>query len=451
MDQISVDETFGPLLISLYLAIYLTSSCVHLNLSYFRTTNDTWKWKSSVSFMTVASSAHTGILCWAVYEHLIRQWGETEGLTKGSWAFSAHIGFLVAIGFIVQLYYAFKLSTLYSARLRIGLVSSIALFASAQLAFGIVACYNSVHYPFPLFAMSVHQDLGWQTLSYLVCTVICNSIISIASLVDARSPRFAVRSEKILEVASRLIIETNLLATICSILSLSFLLAWNNEGRQSGVWMAFALILPKLYVYALLASHTRGAEITRARLTTDYGKHASSLSDLFKGSPISPISRSQNPITISRIGTPQAQVSTSAPIADRYANQGQGAKTPDSPGWLRRTIQPSPHPPQTTLQTLAPPLPSFTRQSSATALSISDYGEFLSSDHNEPPGGVEEDLYHSSPEISEEEKGFSTSIEVTLSPRRTSFVDSKTEMEMDHIGLGLNGLGGRQPVSYGYL
>jgi len=53
--------------------------------------------------------------------------------------------------------------------------------------------------------------------------------------------------------------------------------------------------------------------------------------------------------------------------------------------------------------------------------------------------------------LSEEEKGFSTSIEVTLSPRRTNFVDSKTEMEMDHIGLGLNGLGGRQPVSYGYL
>lgn len=116
---------------------------------------------------------------------------------------------------------------------------------------------------------------------------------------------------------------------------------------------------------------------------------------MYKGSPISPISRSQNPITISRIGTPQAQALANTPIADRYAHQTEGAKTPDSPGWLRRvgdfefltfanesssriflspqTIQISPHPPQSTLQTLAPPLSSFPRRSSATALSNSDY------------------------------------------------------------------------------
>lgn len=58
---------------------------------------------------------------------------------------------------------------------------------------------------------------------------------------------------------------------------------------------------------------------------------------MFKGSPISPISRDRNQqVTISRIGIPQAQVSTNTPIADRYAHQTQGAKTPDSPGWLRR-------------------------------------------------------------------------------------------------------------------
>jgi len=114
-------------------------------------------------------------------------------------------------------------------------------------AFGIVACYNSVHSPVPLFAMNVHQDLGWQTLSYLVCTVICvsetiprqphkemswvdvllsqNSIISISSLADARSPRFTVRSKTILEVASRLIVEVS-----NSLLSQS--IARTLRGRQ---------------------------------------------------------------------------------------------------------------------------------------------------------------------------------------------------------------------------
>jgi len=55
---------------------------------------------------------------------------------------------------------------------------------------------------------------------------------------------------------------------------------------------------------------------------------------MFKGSPISPISRSQNPITIDRIGTPLS--STKTPIADRYAQQSPGAPSPESPGWLRR-------------------------------------------------------------------------------------------------------------------
>jgi len=74
-----------------------------------------------VSFLTMASTAHTGILCWDVYEHLIVGFGEIESLEKGSWcvsksrlvirkltgssssgrrAFSAHIGFLVSIGFV---------------------------------------------------------------------------------------------------------------------------------------------------------------------------------------------------------------------------------------------------------------------------------------------------------------------------------------------------------------
>jgi len=104
---------------------------------------------------------------------------------------------------IVQLYYAFKLSTLYSSRLRIGLVSSIALFAAAQLgalnfndqmlppaecctlnriALGIVAIYTSVHSPVPLFSMSVHHGLGWQSLSYLVCTVVCVSRLFLSAL-----------------------------------------------------------------------------------------------------------------------------------------------------------------------------------------------------------------------------------------------------------------------------
>lgn len=93
------------------------------------------------------------------------------------------------------MYFAFRLSSLYKEPIRSWLVSSVAVFAAAQLgacvlysdipdlcllsdrtAFGIVAAYNNFRNPFPLFAMDVHEKLGWQTLSYLVFAVVCVSL-----------------------------------------------------------------------------------------------------------------------------------------------------------------------------------------------------------------------------------------------------------------------------------
>jgi len=41
--------------------------------------------RRQVSSVTVASTAHTGILCWAVYEHVILHWGETSYLSESTW------------------------------------------------------------------------------------------------------------------------------------------------------------------------------------------------------------------------------------------------------------------------------------------------------------------------------------------------------------------------------
>ncbi|GAA5979378.1 hypothetical protein JCM5350_003885 [Sporobolomyces pararoseus] len=451
--DISAPTTFGPLMVALFVAIWLSSSCVHVNLSYFRTTHDSWQWKTAVTSVTLASTAHTGILCWTMYEHLLLHWGETLFLLKSTWAFDSHVVFL-----IVQIYYALKLSSLYKEPIRSWLVSAIAVSATAQLAFGIVACYNNVKNPAPLFAMDVHAKLGWQTLSYLVFSVVCNILIFIASFYDARSPRFAVRSETFPEVVSRMIVETNFLATVASVLSLSFLLAWNNAGRFSGVWMAFALVLPKLYVFSLLASHTRGAELTR--ITVDYSKHNSSLSDMFKGSPVSQ-KPPRFPVTVSRIGTPQPQTAlpgtAKTPIADLFAGSTTTI-TPDSPGWLRRTVQSPQTIPSRPDQNLAPPMKSspLARQSTAAASSISDYGEYFADDG-------ENEKVPSIPQQYANDAGFSTSIEVALSPRRTTFNHhANHESFPESVGgggtgdvvpltvMGLN-IAGRPPVTYGYL
>lgn len=73
-------------------------------------------------------------------------------------------------------------------------------------------------------------------------------------LVHIRSGKYAARDESVLEVLSRYFLEvrqpqpevepamdsdslqqTNLLATLVRTLSFAFLLAWNADGRQSGV------------------------------------------------------------------------------------------------------------------------------------------------------------------------------------------------------------------------
>ncbi|GAA5883489.1 hypothetical protein JCM16303_003826 [Sporobolomyces ruberrimus] len=400
---------------------------------------------------------------------------------------------------IVQFYYAFKLSTLYKEPSRSPLVATVALFAAAQLgvAFGIVATYNTIKSPPPLFSMNVRTEVGWQTLSYLICA---NLIIFVASFKDARSPRFAVRSESFLQVFNRYVIETNSLATIVTILALSFCLASNNEGKQSGVWMAFALVLPKLYVWSLLASHTRGAEITR--MTVDYSKHASSLSDMFKGSPVSETLKkpsSRFPVTVSKIGTPQGLSPVGeggkTPIADLYAAGVTGGvgtsgivEGPDSPGWLRRTVQPTIttnnplllEPPAPIPRSSLSPSP-LSRQSAAPT-SISDYGEYFAEDQHSrqsrqggvPPlpthaiigGGGRGNERDQGREGGGGEGGYSTSIEISLSPRRTSFQPQPTpshirepgEKVMEVLPMSSGGpsvfgltLQGRQPVTYGYM
>jgi len=103
------------------------------------------------------------------------------------------------------------------------------------------------------------------------------------------------------------------------------------------------------------------------------------------------------------------------------------------------------------------------RQSTA-ATSISDYGEYFadnttsSHDHDHEP-------VPPIPQQYAQDGGYSTSIEVTLSPRRTSFNHSRIDSFPMTVAssakggagevvplsvMGLN-LGGRQPVTYGYL
>ncbi|BGP52074.1 hypothetical protein JCM10450v2_008045 [Rhodotorula kratochvilovae] len=376
----------GALLVALVFAAYLTSSAVHFAVSYLRLTGDPWQWQVAVLFLTALATADTGILAHSAYEHLVENFGNQDNLSSTGWDLTAHLAILVTLATVAQVFYAFKLSTLYSGKRRAGLVGAVVLLACAQLAFGIAATYSSFHDTASLFTVDLEDKFGWQLLASSLAAFLANFVIAVAMIKDMRSARFAAREETVVEVFTRYVLETNVATAIVSILAFAFYLAWNAQGQESGVFLGLSMILPKLYLLSMLASLERGAEVAQGGLSRNM-KHASSLSDMFKGVPLG---RGRGLVTASRIGTPTTVHPT--PIADRFA-AGGGAATPEQPGWLRRTFQPSPATidSSTPLAPLAPPSHSFggappiMRGSLAaphtdrpvTAMSVSDYGAWL--------------------------------------------------------------------------
>ncbi|GAA5869407.1 hypothetical protein JCM8547_008666 [Rhodosporidiobolus lusitaniae] len=475
-------QTVGAVLLGLFIAIYLTASSFHLTSSYVRRTADPWQWRTAVCFLTAVSTAHTAILCYSLYEYLIVHFGDVPYLSTAEWDLVAHYAIFITTSLLVQLYFALRISTLYTARPRTFFVAGIVVLALAQLGFGIAATYSTARLPVTLFEADLREQLGWQTMAGGIAAVLCDVLIFVATFKDMRTSRFTVRSETIFEVVSRLLIETNFVTTIVAILSLAFYLAWDASGHPSGVSMAFAILTPKLYLLSMLASINRGAEAVRSSAAVGFDskavKHASSLSDMFKGTPLSRIGG----VTVSRIGAP-----FSTPIADKYSSSSAGGNGGGEQGssWLRRTLDRNPsstsqtlghaHLPQPSQHHLEPPIAMHERP--LTAMSASVYG-----------GATDyyAEYFSSSSAHGEDAKegGHSTSIEVgegsgTPTPRKATFdeVDldrsasrrarlgehpdfgstTRTGTPTSNVVLDLRPvgspgqLGGREPIRYGYL
>ncbi|BGP11813.1 hypothetical protein JCM10049v2_007733 [Rhodotorula toruloides] len=423
----------GATLIGLSLAIWLSSTCVHYTSSYARRTLDHGVWKLVIGFLALVNTAHTAVLCYELYVELVRDQRGTDVIT--------------------HLYFVAKLATLYDVRPQSILVASSFLFSCISLGFGIVSAYSSKQFDVSLFDFDLHSKFGWQLFASSLSAILADTVISSGMLVHMRSGKYAAREETVLEVISRYFLETNLLATIVRILSLAFLLAWNAEGRESGVSLALSFVLPGLYLLSMLASLDAVEDATQAGLSRTM-KHASSLSDMFKGVPLN---RMDSPAIRERYLPSQI---SATPIADRFAG---GATSPsDQRSWLRRTFQPA----STPLQPGSVPLPTIQETTAlpkhasrpVTAFSVSDYGDYLglegetSEKKGRPVGLASSPLANGA---------ISTSVDVpaqTPTPRRATFA-LEDEGKRGNPGTPTGGTVvettafalGRKPVTYGYL
>ncbi|GAA5997591.1 uncharacterized protein JCM10292_000953 [Rhodotorula paludigena] len=377
----------GALLIAVVIAAWLSSATTHLASSYIRRTLDPWQWRAGVVALVALDSAHTGIFARDLYDRLILNFGDEGRLSDPGWTLTAHLAILLLLASITQTFFALKLATLYIGKTRASLTGVISLLCAAQLAFGIAAAYHGFTSTISLFVANLDDQASWQFLASSLAMFLCNTVISVAVVADMRGGKFAAKEETVVQVASRLVLETNMLTALVSILSFAFFLAWNVQDEESGVSLGLSMLLPKLYLLSLLASLSRDADVVRAGLARAE-KHGSSLSDFFKGVPLSRM-RPSGAIATSRIGTPVLGP-TPTPIADRYA-QGGAIKQEEEPSWMKKAFQPplssQQNPPLPNPHSLAPPLARPDRPMTA-ALSVSDYGEWLDDACAAPPAAL---------------------------------------------------------------
>ncbi|KAK4701639.1 hypothetical protein P7C70_g4593, partial [Phenoliferia sp. Uapishka_3] len=324
-------------------------------------------WSRKVVIVLAISNAHTGILCYALYGYLVTNFGNQDNVTKAEWEMVAHIAIFTFIAFFAQIFYAARIATLFTGNKLKLLVAAISVLSLAQLAAYSTSKLSSTE---DVFKLSLKDNVAWQTMAGLLCSVICNFIICSGMVVDMRSGRFATRKEGIWEVLSRLVVETNLLTALCSLLNLIFFFVYKRNGvsvvgtghftsresvnpNSSSPLQAFAIVIPKLYLLSLFSNLARNEEpmggISSVRM-----RHESSLSDMFKGKPMSSYGHSQ-PMIGMGMGVPARPDSFDPP-------------PPGSPTWRRSPLS----------------QPDRVNKSDDSA-SVSDYGGFSTSVYLKTP------------------------------------------------------------------
>ncbi|KAM0751861.1 hypothetical protein T439DRAFT_355746 [Meredithblackwellia eburnea MCA 4105] len=258
----------GAIFIAAFLSIYLTATTNFQGYRYFCTTLQSYKPQLIVAFLLLISTAQTALVCLAVSPYR-----SPDDLTRADWDLIAHYAIFVVISFCVELYYATKLSTLFSGRRARIFVGAVILFSLAQLGFAIAATYTTSQLP------------------------------------------------ETSDLLSRLLVETNALTLACTIVNVVLFFVIKGQG----VSIAFAIIIPKLYLFSMLSNISRPEEPLRG-VGSGQDSQRGSLSDMFKGKPLFKGGR----VSRSKIGMP-------LPVP--VSNNAFDPPPPGSPTWQKATVQ----------------------------------------------------------------------------------------------------------------
>lgn len=188
---------------------------------------------------------------------------------------TAHAGFTTVLTFLVQLYFAAKLSTTLAGRSRIIILCVVITFCLLQVVMGSLVTYSLSGSDADIYAVALSSALGWQRLMQLVAGVVCDLTITVTLLVGTERPRWG--SEGVLDVLTRWLCETNLVATVAAVVEL----ALSAALPSTGLGLAVSMVTPKLLVLCMLACIARAGQDARGEGGT--GNRSSSLTDFMRG------------------------------------------------------------------------------------------------------------------------------------------------------------------------
>ncbi|KAI0794519.1 hypothetical protein C8Q74DRAFT_581456 [Fomes fomentarius] len=245
-DKITLDDTFGALLLGTFFSLLLSGINLGQTYHYFRSFPSDGKYmKATVLIVFVSSSISSVFYMHMSYYYLVASYSHPERLSRTEWSFRAMTPPIIVTIFSTQCFYARRIYIMGSSTMRRLLIPT-GMIALSAVAFGIVTTFVTLRYS--LFEEWVpHVWLSSASFALASITDILLTSMMVAIL-RRRRPAFK-NTETVLNILVIYTINTGLMTTILELAS--FVMALIR--REDMIFIAINMSITHTYATSMLA------------------------------------------------------------------------------------------------------------------------------------------------------------------------------------------------------
>ncbi|KAI0688911.1 hypothetical protein C8Q76DRAFT_260572 [Earliella scabrosa] len=261
---LSLDDTFGVLLIATFISLALYGLTLHQLYRYFRTcVRDSLALKSLVATVLILESLHTVMLTHLCYHYLISEYFNPTNLQHGVWSSNLLPCTSGLVIFTSQLFFVRRVFLL-GHQYRAVAILSLLLFVIA-LAFNIAGTVDA--YRFNNDTIGHLDTVAWMEAASAGALEVGDTLLTTVLVVALRRGRTGwKRMDSILDMLVLYAITTGLLTGVMNLFCLILSIAYPKNLR----WSGFGIVSTHLYANNLLAALNSRESLARQGLQT-YG------------------------------------------------------------------------------------------------------------------------------------------------------------------------------------